>query len=71
MDRQVGVASGKYPYICRTTGTDAKVGLGPKALGVVAILPLSRGMSLFTAVFCAYVIEFDFLRESLSSSCGS
>ena len=65
VDRQVGVPPGKYPYFCKTTGADSVVGLGPKALGVVAILPVSRGKSLFFSSGCAYITEFDFLREGL------
>jgi hypothetical protein len=43
----------------------SQVGMGPEALGVVAILPLSRGAFFSAAMLCANLIEFDILREGL------
>jgi hypothetical protein len=51
VDRQVDFASRKYPtssVVAVCDGLMNKVGMGPKACGLVAILPLSRGVFLFS-----------------------
>jgi hypothetical protein len=57
MDRQVDLTPCKYPYFCDTMNADHVVGLGSKALGVVAILPLSRGAFFSAAMLCANVFR--------------
>jgi hypothetical protein len=46
VDRQVDIASGKYPTSSVTSfaGLMGQVGMGSEACGLVAILPLSRGI---------------------------
>jgi hypothetical protein len=50
VDRQVDITSRKYPTSAVTSraGLMGQVGMGPEACGLVAILPLSRGMFLFS-----------------------
>jgi hypothetical protein len=67
VDRQVDITSRKYPTssVTSCTGLMSKVGMGPEACGLVAILPLSRGTVLSFRLVRAHVTESDFLWKGL------